>query len=264
MATPLFQVPLIAEGRFIGLILDILIFALVLYYTSGDKKIYIRRVAGLDAIEEAVGRAAEMGKPVVASYGLGGFTYWTLAGLSILSHVATLSAKTGTRLIVPTGGSTESLIVRPVAEEIVKTAYTMEGVPDQYNPDDLPFLSGQQYAYVGGYVGILQRTRPASTIMTGSHWSDAMNIAETSNAVGAITITSGAYISNVAALACASDYILIGEEAPAAGAYLSDDPSQRASIRVQDIFKWLALGCIILGLVLSNMGINIVENLLST
>ena len=53
MATPLFQVPMIAEGRFIGLILDILIFILVLYYTSGDKKIYIRRVAGLDAIEEA-------------------------------------------------------------------------------------------------------------------------------------------------------------------------------------------------------------------
>jgi hypothetical protein len=204
MATPLFQVPGIISGRFIGLILDIAIFILVLYYTSGDKKIYIRRVAGLDAIEEAVGRAAEMGKPVVASFGIGGFTYWTLAGLAILSHVAELSARTGTRLIVPTGGSDSSLIVRPVAEEIVKTAYTVEGVPDNYNPDDLPFLSGQQYAYTGGYVGILQRTRPASVVMTGSHASEAMNIAETSNAVGAITITSGSYISNVAALACAS------------------------------------------------------------
>jgi len=264
MATPLFRVPLIAEGRFIGLMLDVLIFILVLYYTSGDKKIYIRRVAGLDAIEEAVGRAAEMGKPVVCSYGLAGFTYWTLAGLAILSHVAKLCAKMGTRLIVPTGGSTESLIVRPVAEEIVKTAYTMEGAPDQYNPDDLPFLSGQQYAYTGGYIGILQRTRPASTIMTGSHWSEAMNIAETSNAIGAITITSGSYISNVAALACASDYILIGEEAPAAGAYLSEDPAQRASIRVQDIFKGFALVCIILGLVLTNMGNNFVQHLLST
>ena len=264
MATPLFQFPGIASGRFVGLLLDILIFVLVIYYTSGDKKIHIRRVAGLDAIEEAIGRAAEMGKPVVSSYGIGGFTYWTLAGLAILSHVAQLSAKTGTRIIVPTGGGNESLIVRPVAEEIVKTAFTVEGVPDQYNPDDLPFLSGQQYAYTGGYVGILQRTRPAAVIMTGSHASEAMNIAETSNAVGAITITSGSYISNLAALACASDYILIGEEAPAAGAYLSDDPSQRASIRVQDIFKWIALGCIILGLVLTNMGINLVENLLAT
>jgi hypothetical protein len=264
MATPLFQFPGIAQGRFIGLLFDVLIFILVLYYTSGDKKIYIRRVAGLDAIEEAVGRAAEMGKPVVSSFGTGGFTYWTLAGLAILSHVAQLSARVGTRLIVPTGGSDSSLIVRPVAEEIVKTAYTMAGVSELYNPDDLPFLSGQQYAYTGGYVGILQRTRPASVIMTGSHSSEAMNIAETSNAIGAITITSGSYISNVAALACASDYILIGEEAPAAGAYLSDDPAQRASIRVQDIFKGVALVAIILGIILTSVGINFVENLLST
>ena len=59
----------------------------------------------LDAIEEAVGRSAEMGKPVICSFGIGGFTYWTLAGLSILSHVARLTAKTGSRLIVPTGGT---------------------------------------------------------------------------------------------------------------------------------------------------------------
>jgi hypothetical protein len=264
MATPLFTVPGIIEGRLLGLILDIGIAALVYYYINNGKDIHIRRVPGLDAIEEAVGRCAEMGKPVICSYGLAGFSYWTLAGLSILSHVAKLSARTGTRLIVPTGGSTSSLIVRPVAEEIVKTAYVMEGAESDFNPDDLPFLSGQQYAYVGGYVGIMQRTRPGSVIMTGSHWSDAMNIAETSNAVGAVTITSGSYISNVAALACASDYILIGEEAPAAGAYLSEDTSQRASIRVQDIYKWLAIGLTIIGLLTSSVGFDVVTNLLST
>ncbi|HUV34391.1 MAG TPA: DUF6754 domain-containing protein [Candidatus Desulfaltia sp.] len=260
----LFSVPGIINGRFLGFLLNIAMAALVYYYIKSKKEIHIRRVPGLDAIEEAVGRSAEMGKPVICSFGIGGFTYWTLAGLSILSHVARLSAKTGSRLIVPTGGGDQALIVRPVAEEIVKTAYTLEGVEDQYNPDDLPFLSGQQYAYVGGYVGIMQRVRPGSVIMTGSHASDAMNIAETSNAVGAITITSGSYIGNVAALACASDYILIGEEAPAAGAYLSEDPSQRASIRVQDLFKWLAIAIMILGIAARSVGNDLMLRLLST
>ena len=260
----LFSVPGIINGRFLGFLLNIAMAALVYYYIKSKKEIHIRRVPGLDAIEEAVGRSAEMGKPVICSFGIGGFTYWTLAGLSILSHVARLSAKTGSRLIVPTGGGDQALIVRPVAEEIVKTAYTLEGVEDQYNPDDLPFLSGQQYAYVGGYVGIMQRVRPGSVIMTGSHASDAMNIAETSNAVGAITITSGSYIGNVAALACASDYILIGEEAPAAGAYLSDDPAQRASIRVQDLFKWLAIAIMILGIAARSVGNDLMLRLLST
>lgn len=264
MADMLFSVPGIINGRFIGFLLNIAMAALVYYYIKTKKMVHIRRVPGLDAIEEAVGRSAEMGKPVICSFGIGGFTYWTLAGLAILSHVARLSAKTGSRLIVPTGGGDQALIVRPVAEEIVKTAYTLEGVEDQYNPDDLPFYSGQQYAYIGGYVGVMQRVRPGSVIMTGSHASEAMNIAETSNAVGAITITSGSYISNVAALACASDYILIGEEAPAAGAYLSEDPSQRASIRVQDLFKWLAIAIMILGIAARSIGNDFMLRLLST
>jgi len=264
MVNPLFQVPGIVSGRALGLIFVVVLAILVYYYMSSGKKIYIRRVPGLDAIEEAIGRSAEMGKPVVCSFGIagGGFDYWTMAGLAILSHVATLTARTGTRLIVPTGGSDASLIVRPVAEEIVRTAYLLEGKVEAFDSNDLPFMSGQQYAYTGGYIGILQRTRPASVIMTGSHASEAMNIAETSNAIGAITITSGSYISNVAALACASDYILIGEEAPAAGAYLSKEPPLRASIRAQDIYKAVSLILIIGGLILMTAGSDIVVRLL--
>ncbi len=266
MATALFEVPGVSSGRVLGLILNIALLLLVIYYMRSKTPIHIRRVAGLDAIEEAVGRAAEMGKPVVTSFGIAGsgFDYWTLAGLAILSHVAETCVKTGVRIIVPTGGSDASLIVRPVAEEIVKTAYVVQGKPEEFNPDDVPFLSGQQYAYVGGYVGILQRARPAAVIMAGYHASDAMNIAETSNAIGAITISSGAYISNTAALACASDYILIGEESPAAGAYLSKDPAQRGSIRVQDIYKALALGLMIVGLILFAAGSDFIVRLLLT
>lgn len=264
MVTPLFTIPGIISGRAIGLIFDVVLLLLVVFYMRSKKEIHIRRVPGLDAIEEAVGRAAEMGKPVVASYGIGGFDYWTLSGLAILAHVAEVTVKTGVRLIVPTGGSDSSLIVRPVAEEIVKNAYVMEGKEDEFNPDDVPFLSGQQYAYVGGYVGILQRARPAAVIMTGYHASDAMNIAETSNAIGAITISVGAYISNTAALACASDYILIGEESPAAGAYLSKDPAQRASIRCQDIYKWIAIITMIGGLTVLAAGSDFVVRFLAS
>lgn len=247
-----------------GLILNIVIVVIVSYYLRSGKRLYIRRVPGLDAIEDAVGRSAEMGKPVVCSFGIGGFNYWTLAGLAILSHVTRLCARMGTRIIVPTGGGDASMIVRPVAEEIVRTSHLQEGREEDFKPDDVPFLSGQQYAYTGGYIGILQRTRPGAVIMTGSHASEAMNIADTSNAVGAITITSGSYVSNVAALACASDYILIGEEAPAAGAYLSGDPAQRASIRCQDIFKWVAIITLILGAIALSAGNDLIVRLLSS
>jgi uncharacterized membrane protein YGL010W len=91
-----------------------------------------------------------------------------------------------------------------------------------------------------------------------------MMIAEVSNQVGAITITSPTYIGNVAALACASDYVMIGEEAIAAGAYLSQEPAQLASIRTQDIYKWIAIVLIVIGWILRQMGNTFVNELLGT
>jgi len=260
----IFEIPGVFTGRALGLLLDIAVFVIVYYYLKSGKIPYVRRVAGLDAIEEAVGRSAEMGKPVMSTIGIDGFNYWTLAALTILDHVARDCAKKGCRILVPTGGSDSSYIVRPVAEEIVKNAYKLEGKEEDYRPEDLPFLSGQQYAYTGGVVGIIQRTKPGACIMVGGHHSEAMNIAETSNMAGALTITSGTYMGNVAVLACASDYILIGEETPAAGAYLSKDPAQRASIRCQDIYKGISIALIILGTIVLNFGSNFFIQLLSS
>jgi hypothetical protein len=165
---------------------------------------------------------------------------------------------------VPTGGRSDSYIVREAAVDLVRTAYTVAGKPDNFTEEDMPFLSGEQYAYTPGYIGILVRDKPGALIMTGSHWSEAMNIAEMANAVGAITITAGCYTSNMAALACASDYIMLSEEQPAAGAYLSRDPAQLASIRVQDIYKFIAIGLMLLGLLAINVGSDIINRLLST
>ena len=264
MTESLFAIPGLYEGRLFGLTLVVLIFILAIHYMRQTKPPYIRRVPALDAIEDAIGRSTEMGKPVVCSYGLGGFSYWTIAGLSILGHVAKLCAETDTRLIVPTGGSPDSYIVREAAVDLVRNAYTVAGKLESFNEEDMPFLSGEQYAYTPGYIGILVRDKPGALIMTGSHWSEAMNIAEMANAVGAVTITAGCYTSSMAALACASDYIMLSEEQPAAGAYLSGDPGQLASIRVQDIYKFIAVGTMLLGLLAINVGSEIINQLIST
>ena len=256
----------IQEGKILGTILLFIVFPITLYLMSGDRKLFIRRVAGLDAIEDAVGRSTEMGKPVVASYGWAfqSFDYWTVAGLTILSHIATLCAKNNTRIIVPTGGSDGSYIVRPVAVEIVKNAFEAQGKIERFDENDMPFLSGSQFAMGTGYAGILLSERPGSMVLAGSSAADAMMIAEVSNQVGAITITAPTYIGNVAALACASDYVMIGEEAIAAGAYLSNNPAQLASIRMQDIYKFIGIGFILISWVITAFGSNILTQILNT
>lgn len=256
----------IQSGKFFGLLLLALMFVYTIYLMSAGKKMYVRRVPGLDAIEDAIGRSTEMGKPVVMSYGwaFSGFDYWTVAGLAILDHTARLCAKNNTRLIVPTGGGAGSYIVRPVALEILKNAYAAEGKSDRFNENDVPFLSGTQFAMGSGYVGILLKERPGSMIMTGNTSADAMMIAEAANQVNAFSITVPNYVGNMACLACASDYMMIGEESVAAGAYLSQEPSRLASIRTQDLSKFIAIGLMLLGWVLNAFGSNLIQNILST
>jgi uncharacterized membrane protein YGL010W len=57
---------------------------------------------------------------------------------------------------------------------------------------------------------------------------------------------------------------MIGEEAIAAGAYLSQEPAQLASIRTQDIYKWIAIVLIVIGWILRQMGNTFVNELLGT
>lgn len=248
----LFHIPGVVSGRALGLILIIGIFILGIYYMRRRKLPYIRRVAAIDAIDEALGRSTEMGRPILCSYGRGGFAYSVIAAMSVLGHVARIAAETDTRLLVPTGGSHTGYLTRELAVDIVRSQYQMAGKPEMFNMDDMPFLSGEQYSFTAGYIGMIVRERPGAVIMTGGHSSEAMNIAEMSNLVGALTITSGTYVSNMAALACASDYIMLVDEQPAAGAYLSRDPEQLATIRVIDIYKILSLVLIVVGLIILN------------
>jgi hypothetical protein len=263
---PLFEFWPVQSGKVIGLLLLIVIFTLTIWLMRGKGKLFVRRVAGLDAIDESLGRATEMGKPVAFTYGQasGMFDYWTVAALSILAHVSHICAASDTRLIIPTGGSQGSYIVRPVAVDIVRTAYEAEGKSEKFDEKDIPFLSGEQFAWGTGFAGILLSERPASTIITGASGADVMMHAEISNQIGALTITSGSYIANVAVMACASDYIMIGEEVPAAGAYLSQERAQLASIRTQDVYKFIAVGLLILGWILVQAGNTIVTQILTT
>jgi hypothetical protein len=79
-----------------------------------------------------------------------------------------------------------------------------------------------------------------------------------------MTIASGSYMGNVAALSAASDYTMIGEEVLAAGAYLTQEPSALASIRTQDILKFIAIAATVIGILLIQGGSDIIIQILKT
>ena len=261
-----FELYPVVVGRISGLILLLTALILTIYYLWSKKVPYIRRVPAIDAIEEGIGRATELGKPIIASCGMApsGIDASTVAGLGMLTYVAKLCARNDLRLMAPMGGSEESYTTMELARDLVESQYRLEGKPEAFNIDDMPFLSGRQFAWASAYCGMMLREKPATNIMVGVQYASAVYISEVGHEVGAMVISGTTYLANIACLAASSDYVMIGEEMLAAGAYLSRDPGQLATIRTQDIVKTVLIALVILGVVALSFGSDFFTVLLSS
>ena len=222
------------------------IIAFILIARSGVP-LKIRKIAGLEAVDEAVGRATEMGRPVLFVPGIQDMNdMMTLAGLTALGHVAKKAAEYDAKLEVPTSKS----LVMTAARETVHSAFLAAGRPDAYNQDLIYYVTDEQFGYVAYLSGHMARQKPAACFYLGAFFAESLILAETGNSVGAIQIAGTAETAQLPFFVAACDYTLIGEEFYAASAYLSGEPNQLGSLRGQDIGKaivaaGLAIGCII-------------------
>ncbi len=237
------------------LALMLVFFALVLTFTKLAQRgaeLFVRRIPGLNAIEEAVGRATEMGRPVLYVPGIGEIdNIMTIASLTILSHVAKITAKYETPLIVPTARS----VVMSAAEEVVKEAYAEAGRPDAYNPDNIRYLSDAQFAFAGAVNGIMLREKPAANLYLGAFWAESLLLAETGFEAGAIQVAGTAMVSQLPFFVTACDFTLMGEELYAASAYLSREPKLLGSLKGSDWMKVISIAIMALGIIMNLAGV---------
>jgi hypothetical protein len=227
-------------------------FAFVLWFISqaqAGKKPFVRRIPGIDAIEEAVGRATEMGRPVLFVPGIRDINdIQTVAGLVILESVARLTAKYETPIVVPVTYP----IPFTIAEEMVKGGYLHAGRADQYDPNSVRFITPEQFAYVAAVTGIMLRERPAAHIFMGAFYAESLLLAETGFATGAIQVAATANVHQLPFFVVACDYTLIGEELYAASAYLSGDPKLVGSLKGGDLLKIAAIIVVVVGCILES------------
>lgn len=227
------------------LILSALFCAPIVYFimvARKGKEIYIRPIAGLAAIDEAVGRATEMGRPVLYVSGLVGLNIIGLCAVAILSQVAKLCARYDLRIIVPMN----SYILYPIAEEAVREAYADEGKLDLFNSEDVVYVPGQ-FPYAAACVGIMHREKVAANFFFGYFAAESLILAEAGSQVGAIQVAGTVSTMQLPFFITACDYTIIGEEYYAATAYLTKEPTMLGSLVGQDIGKMTVTVLIILG-----------------
>jgi len=246
----------------IGLLIAIL-FAVIIFYINHartGKKLTIRRIPGLTAVEDAIGRATEMGKPVLYVPGIMDIDDpQTIAAMSILARVAEKTAEYGTTLFVPTCHA----MAMTMAQQVVKEAAIKVGRPDWYNIDNIRYLTDDQFGYVSAVDGIMIRDHPATNFYLGSFYAESLILAETGHSTGAIQIAGTAMSDQLPFFVAACDYTLLGEELYAASAYLSQEPVQLGSLKGQDLGKILFITLILFGVITRLLGWNFFYNLFS-
>lgn len=248
-------------SRFIAFLL---ILGFTIYYITRarhDKEIYLRPIAGLQAFEEAVGRATEMGRSVLYVPGIMDLDQVeTISGVIILGHVAKMTARYETDLNVPVSRS----LVMEAAREMVSDSYLHEGRPDLFSSNMVQYYTDDQFAFAAAVDGIMLREKPAAVFLQGKFYAESLILAETGNSIGAIQIAGTGSPSQIPFFVTACDYTLIGEEFFAASAYLGKDPRLLGTIKAQDIIKGILMGVLVVGVILETFNIHFLKDWFTT
>lgn len=237
-----------------NLVLCLVFSGLILGYIviARTRTLKIRRIAGLEALDEALGRATEMGKPVLFIHGLRDMSQIpTIAAVNILGRVAKRTAEYGTalRVVAP------DPVVMSVSQETVKASYIEAGRPDAFNADHIFVPSTEQFSYAAAVEGIMVRDKPAAHIMMGYFYAESLLLAETGSTTGAIQIAGTDAFTQLPFFVTTCDYTLLGEELYAASAYLSGEPRMLGSLKGQDGGKAIILAVLVAGTLLATLGI---------
>lgn len=241
-STLVFAAPVKPLGRWFKPELTNVLVAALLYITiviatiilARRRDIYVRPIAGLRAVDDAIGRATEMGRPILYIAGLTGVgDISTIAAMLVLGHLARRTAAYETPLLVPC----QDPLVMAIEREIVRESYLEAGRPQAFNPDNIFYVTDSQFGYVAAVDGLMMRQKPAANFYMGYFFAESLILAETGNATGAIQIAGTDADTQLPFFITSCDYTLMGEELYAASAYLSRDPVLLAQLKGQDLGK---------------------------
>ncbi|MFZ4506787.1 MAG: DUF6754 domain-containing protein [Fimbriimonas sp.] len=216
------------------------------------KDLYIRRIAGLNAIDEAIGRATEMGRPVLMVPGLStNVNAIAVQALNIFAYVSRIAARFSNPILL----CCYNAAVYTVAQEMIRDVYQEEGLADRYDQDSVRFVSDRQFAFAAGVSGLILREQTAATFFLGEFYAESLIFAETANSIGAIQVASSTEATQTPFFIAACDYVLIGDEFYAASAYLTREPVLVGSLIGQDWSKIAIAATILLGAIFNSVQI---------
>jgi len=208
-----------------------------------------RRIRAFDALRGVFARAAENGKTVHLALGSSGIadahTAIVSSGLAMLRHLADQGASLGTSPTVTVADP--ALLI--VAQDTLRRAYEKRGRSASYSSTDVRLIAPDPAAYAIGAQDVVDDEAIAANAMIGHFGQEYLLVGEAGAQRDLPQMVGSDDLDAQPFLVATTDRALLGEEAFAAGAYLTERPEHIASLRLQDILR-LAVVVVILGGVL--------------
>ncbi len=210
-------------------------------------ELHLRPIAAFMALEEQLGRATESATRMHVSLGRaslpGAANPTSIAGSFVFDRVVK-EGSLGT--VAPIGTVGEGTLL-PLAQVRSQHAYRTAGRSREYEPNMVQFVAHDTnpFAYAAGVTNVIHQQEVAGNVLAGRFGSELAIMGHASAQENLHPIIGTDDPSALAIGAAITDRLLIGEELFAARGYLEGKTSQLASIRGQDILRWVAAAAIL-------------------
>lgn len=216
---------------------------------------FLRTIPAFSRLARAIGLAVEAGSRLHVSLGRGELNGVeggaALIGLTVLQRIARVASASDRPPVATSGTGTLTVL----SQDTLRSTYHRMGAADQYEPTSGQLTGLTPFSYAAGVLPVIQDQQVSATFLAGHLGSEAALIADAGERSGSLTLAGSDQIQGQAVLYATAQELLIGEELFAAGAYMQAGPMHFASLRAQDVMRWVLIIVILAGLIAKAAGV---------
>ena len=223
----------------------------------------LRAIPAFNKLRRSIGLAVESGSRLHLSIGRGNLTgpesAVAFVALSVLERLIKLTSTSDRPPTATTGNASLAI----VSQDTLIGTYRDIGISDRYTPTAGQLTGFTPLSYAAGTTPIIQDEKTNTHILIGNFGNEIALITDAGERSGDLTLAGTDNLPAQAILYATAEEPLIGEEVFASGAYLRAGLMHFASLRAQDILRWLLVIIILAGSALKIAGLDqIFTNLL--
>lgn len=214
-----------------------------------------RPLTAFDRLKKGIGLAVEDGSRIHVSLGKSSLTDPSnpsaLVGLAVLEQIGHASSLSDRPPVATSGDAGVALL----SQSALRAAYGSVNAPEQFDPQQGRLAGITPMSYIAGSLPVVLDEDVSVNILLGNFGPEAALLTEAAHHQGALSIAASDSLTAQAALYASAAEPVIGEELFAAPAYLEDHPAHTASLKTQDLLRWLLIVGMAGGAILKLLGV---------